>query len=459
MLEISIGGGAWTDILTAGGSFVRGGYNYTLGSAYSNPLSGRQAWSGISGGFISTVVNLPTAASGQTIQLRWRCGSDDSVGASGWYFDTVSVTSSGYACCEQSADLGVTLTTSPEPFPPGQPFSYTLAVTNSGPASASGVTVTDVLPPNVTFVSGSPGCAYIGGQVVCNAGTLAGASATNFTVVVVPTAGGPLTNTVTVSSPTPDPNPADNTTTSVITVGTSPIITVQPGSRSVRPGFKVSFQVAATGPGPFTYQWLFNGTNLPGATAPGLILINVGLAQAGAYSVLVSNGFGSTLSSNGILTVLDLLIVVQPQDQTVLGGATASFTVSASGTMPISYQWLKDGVPLADGGKFSGTTTASLVLSNVQAGEMGAYAVVVSNAYTNLASSNAMLTVWPLLGWGRNDNGQADIPNGLTNVTRIAAGSSTASPCAGMGPLSPGVRALRTLESFLIMANRLFPTA
>ena len=87
VLEISIGGGAWTDILAAGGSFVTGGYNYTVSSAYNNPLAGRQAWSGISGGFITTAVNLPAAASGQTIQLRWRCGTDDNVGAPGWYID------------------------------------------------------------------------------------------------------------------------------------------------------------------------------------------------------------------------------------------------------------------------------------------------------------------------------------------------------------------------------------
>jgi hypothetical protein len=102
VLEIRIGGGAWTDILEAGGSFVSGGYNYTLSSYYSNPLSGRQAWSGDSGGFIATVVNLPPAASGQTIQLRWLCGSDDSISAPGWYVDTISITNTTVACCTPS---------------------------------------------------------------------------------------------------------------------------------------------------------------------------------------------------------------------------------------------------------------------------------------------------------------------------------------------------------------------
>ena len=104
VLEIKIGGGAWTDILAAGGSFVSGGYNYTLSSYYSNPLAGRQAWSGNSGGFITTVVNLPSAASGQTIQLRWLCGSDDSISAPGWYVDTISITSTTFACCTPSTN-------------------------------------------------------------------------------------------------------------------------------------------------------------------------------------------------------------------------------------------------------------------------------------------------------------------------------------------------------------------
>ena len=78
VLEIKIGGGSFQDILDAGGSFVSGGYNTTLSSDYSNPLAGRQAWSGNSGGFLTTAVTLPAAAAGQNVQLRWRCGAGSS---------------------------------------------------------------------------------------------------------------------------------------------------------------------------------------------------------------------------------------------------------------------------------------------------------------------------------------------------------------------------------------------
>ena len=98
VLEISIGGGPFQDILAAGGAFVSGGYTDTLDGAFQNPLAGRQAWSGISGGFLTTEITLPAAAAGQTVQLKWRCGVDLSVAAVGWYVDSIEV-QEGVACC------------------------------------------------------------------------------------------------------------------------------------------------------------------------------------------------------------------------------------------------------------------------------------------------------------------------------------------------------------------------
>jgi hypothetical protein len=101
VLEISIAGGAFTDILAAGGSFVTGGYTRTIDVTDDNPLDGRQAWSGSSGGFIPTVVNLPASAAGKNIQLKWRMATDTGnfFGGNGWHIDTVAVTDGSYACC------------------------------------------------------------------------------------------------------------------------------------------------------------------------------------------------------------------------------------------------------------------------------------------------------------------------------------------------------------------------
>ncbi len=100
VLEISISGGAYADIIDAGGSWVTGGYNQTgINGGFSNPLlPSRPNWSGVSGGFVTTTVNLPPSGVGQPVKLRWRMGSDSSVTHAGWRVDSV-VISGGYACC------------------------------------------------------------------------------------------------------------------------------------------------------------------------------------------------------------------------------------------------------------------------------------------------------------------------------------------------------------------------
>lgn len=111
VLEISINGGAFQDIIAAGGSFVSGEYNSTLDTGFSNPLPGRMAWSGLSGGsevapaYITTVVNLPPAATGQNIRLKWRQGSDASEAPpnnAGSRIDTISI---AHAVCGGSAPV------------------------------------------------------------------------------------------------------------------------------------------------------------------------------------------------------------------------------------------------------------------------------------------------------------------------------------------------------------------
>ena len=99
VLEIKIGTNAFTDILTAGGAFISNGYVRAIGTSRGNPLGGRQAWTGKSSGFLTTIATLPASAAGQTVQLKWRCGTDNSTASTGWYVDTISVTDSYYNCC------------------------------------------------------------------------------------------------------------------------------------------------------------------------------------------------------------------------------------------------------------------------------------------------------------------------------------------------------------------------
>lgn len=89
LLEISINGGAPQDILEAGGSFVAGGYVDIVDTGYGNPIGGRWAWTGDSHGYIDTIVDLPPAALGQTVQFHWVAGNDEYNGLDGWSIDTI----------------------------------------------------------------------------------------------------------------------------------------------------------------------------------------------------------------------------------------------------------------------------------------------------------------------------------------------------------------------------------
>ncbi|MFI4970232.1 MAG: hypothetical protein ACHP7D_08485 [Lysobacterales bacterium] len=92
VLEISINGGAFADIIDAGGSFVTGGYGYTIIEATGSPLADRLTWTGNSNGFMTTSVTLPSASVGQPTRLRFRTADDSSTiagGNSGWWIDSI----------------------------------------------------------------------------------------------------------------------------------------------------------------------------------------------------------------------------------------------------------------------------------------------------------------------------------------------------------------------------------
>jgi hypothetical protein len=173
VLEIKIGTNAFTDILAAGGNFASGGYTSIIDSAYGNPLAGRQAWSGTSAGFIGTVVNLPPAASGQTIQLRWRCATDNGNARTGWRIDTVAINNRACLCCTVANTA---------PSLPSQ--------TNRTIAELSTLTVTNTgsdadIPPNTLYYS------------LANAPAGAAIDANGIITWTPSEAQGPTTNTIT----------------------------------------------------------------------------------------------------------------------------------------------------------------------------------------------------------------------------------------------------------------------
>lgn len=99
---------------------------------------------------------------------------------------------------------------------------------------------------------------------------------------------------------------------SLAITGTGPLITTQPASRTVLTGANVTFSVSANGTG-LTYQWQFNGADLPGQTASSLVIPSADWQHTGVYTVRVSNSGGSILSANAVLVVRGLQQLASPQ--------------------------------------------------------------------------------------------------------------------------------------------------
>ena len=173
-----------------------------------------------------------------------------------------------------------------------------------------------------------------------------------------------------------------------LTVNRPVAITQQPLNQEVTLGNQATFSVVADGTPQFSYQWRFNGVIIPGATGATLILPQVQLTDAGDYSVQVGNPVGTVLSATARLTVnVPVTITQPPQDRTVTAGGSATFSVGAGGTAPLSYQWRKDGAILP------GATDATLALANVQPAQAGNYTVDVTNVAGATTSSAARLVV------------------------------------------------------------------
>ncbi|MBI3853018.1 MAG: immunoglobulin domain-containing protein [Verrucomicrobia bacterium] len=179
-----------------------------------------------------------------------------------------------------------------------------------------------------------------------------------------------------------------------VTSGTAPSITSQPTSQTVTAGGNATFSVTATGTAPLSYQWRWNGTSLGGANGATLNLTSVTTNQAGTYTVLISNSVGSVTSSSAILTVSPAAvapaIATQPASQTITEGGNASFSVTATATAPLSYQWRLNGANLG------GANGATLNLTSVTTNQAGTYTVLISSSAGSVTSSPAILTVIPL---------------------------------------------------------------
>jgi hypothetical protein len=175
------------------------------------------------------------------------------------------------------------------------------------------------------------------------------------------------------------------------------LIAQQPQAQFLRLGSNAVFTISATGRAPLTFQWLFNGTNIPEATTSNLLLTNIQSSNTGTYAVAISNSFGLTLSSNVPLALLIRPAIVQyPLSQTVVAGGSVTLSASATGSpLPLTFLWRRNNAALTNISVYS--TNCFVTITNIQATPTTnafQFRVAVTNlAGSSVLSSTAAITV------------------------------------------------------------------
>jgi len=275
-------------------------------------------------------------------------------------------------------------------------------VTNLGGNTQSVPLSLMVQPASVTVTAGQPatfsvlasGTAPISYQWRKNTANISGATAASYTTPATTTADSGSKFDVVVMNNSGSITSSQATLT-VNAAPAAPAITTQPANQTVIAGQTATFSVVASGTAPLSYQWRKNTANIGGATASSYTTPATTSADNGAkFDVVVSNTAGNITSAQATLTVnaapVAPTISTQPANQTVNAGQTATFSVVASGTAPLTYQWQKNGVAITGATAASYTTP---VTTTADSGEL--FRVVVSNSAGNVTSNSATLTVNP----------------------------------------------------------------
>lgn len=204
-------------------------------------------------------------------------------------------------------------------------------------------------------------------------------------------------------------------------------------TNSVSPeGGSVTFYSKAYGPGTLAYQWYQSTdagatfTPLSGKTTANLTLTGVPLSFEGyQYQVTATTAYGTATSSNAALSVVSGPPVVDldlPAARMVYAGRDVTLTVRFNGSAPFTYKWYREGVAITEGGRFTGTGTASLKIANIQTADAGSYYVEVKNSYGTTPSTTMALSVTAMPSFANNGlswslNGGATFTEGVLSLT------------------------------------------
>jgi uncharacterized repeat protein (TIGR01451 family) len=236
-----------------------------------------------------------------------------------------------------SSDVAVTLSASPGPIMVGGNLTYTFVVTNRGPSGAESVALMDDLPQGVGYVSASSSqgsCIYSNGTVTCELGSLAVGPTATVSIVVAPQAPGVVTNQATVICAA-ELNPSNNVALAQTMVVSPPVIRTQLVNQTISPGGALNLSITADGTQPLFYQWQLNGVDIDGAVFSTLMITNASRGQAGFYSVIVRNAYGSATSS-ALLSLSELHMYA---GITVAGMAGTNYVIYARNSLSTNDPW------------------------------------------------------------------------------------------------------------------------
>lgn len=196
-------------------------------------------------------------------------------------------------------------------------------------------------------------------------------------------------------------NGASGTVSLNIALGTPVAFQAAPQNQAAAPGETVILTAGGTGSTPLYYSWQFNGQAMAGQDGPTLTLSNFQAAQAGTYTVTLSNQI-STLSAQSVVTLASPpTITAPPSSHSVPPNGTGQLAVSANGNPPPAFLWTFNGCALTNPG-------SALSIANFQASNQGAYNVVVSNTVGVVTSGPAFLMLnqpCRISSWGLSNGG------------------------------------------------------
>ncbi|MGB6546981.1 MAG: choice-of-anchor D domain-containing protein, partial [Candidatus Acidiferrales bacterium] len=264
-----------------------------------------------------------------------------------------------------------------------------------------------------------------------NGAAISGATSASYTTAAATTTNSGETFSAAVSNSAGSATSSSATLT-VNAATVAPAITSNPASQTITAGQTATFSIAATGTAPMTYQWKMNGASISGATSASYTTAVTTTANSGeTFSAAVSNSAGSASSNSAVLTVNPAVVAPavtsNPASQAITAGQTATFSIAATGTAPMTYQWKMNGASI------SGATSASYttaVTTTANSGET--FSATVSNSAGSATSNGAALTVNPIATMLLNSNPSslnfgsvAMGSDGVLSVTLTNSGNST----------------------------------